>query len=262
MRNEEARLRGVFAERKRRGFVRECHGDLHARNVALRASEPVAFDALEFDEDLRTTDVTSDVAFLVMDLDERGRADLGRRFLDGWLARTGGYAGLAVLRHGVVYRALVRAMVDRIRSEQEPGARDTAARYLSIAKRWSERSFPRWLAITHGFSGSGKTTASTRVVETTDAIRVRSDVERKRHFGLAPEARSGSAPGGGIYAPEATVATFARLAAKRPSNSSAPASSPAATATRAKPPRRPRPPTRHRRPPALRRTEIGSDPIS
>lgn len=216
VRREEARLRGVFAERKRAGFVRECHGDLHARNVALLEDGPVAFDALEFDADLRTTDVTSDVAFLVMDLEERSRADLGRRFLDGWLARTGDFAGLAVLRHGVVYRALVRAMVETIRGSQAGGeaaraADAAAARYVAIARRWTE-PFPRRLTITHGFSGSGKTTASGRLVERTDGVRVRSDVERKRLFGLAPDARTDSPIDSGIYSAAATAATFERLA--------------------------------------------------
>ncbi len=211
-REEGERLRGVFAARKRSGFVRECHGDLHLGNVALLPSGPVVFDALEFDESLRFTDVMSDAAFLAMDLSGHGRADLSRRFLDRYLSAGGDYAGLAVHRYHAAYRALVRALVASIRSEQEGElAGAFVARYAAVARRALE-SAPIELAIMHGLSGSGKSTLSEEIVEKEGAIRIRSDVERKRLFGLGPTARTDDGLDRGIYSREATAKTFDRLA--------------------------------------------------
>ena len=62
----------LLQERRRRGYVRRCHGDLHLGNIVLIADKPVLFDALEFDEALATSDMLYDLAFLIMDLWERG----------------------------------------------------------------------------------------------------------------------------------------------------------------------------------------------
>jgi hypothetical protein len=208
----------TFARRKQDGFVRECHGDLHLGNIALIGGEPVVFDCIEFNPELRWIDVTSEAAFAVMDLEDRGRRDLAHRFLNTWLESCGDYPGLAVLRFYLVYRALVRAKVAAIRlgqPELPERERETALaqcrEYLQLALRFTRPPRP-WLAITRGLSGSGKTRLTLAAVETLGAIRIRSDVERKRLFGLAPEARTGSAPDQGIYGRAAGERTYARLA--------------------------------------------------
>jgi aminoglycoside phosphotransferase family enzyme/predicted kinase len=215
---EQAARRETFAARKRDGFVRECHGDLHLGNIALIAGEPVVFDCIEFNPELRWIDLASEVAFAVMDLEDRGRPDLGSRFLDTYLEAGGDYPGLAVLRYYLVYRALVRAKVAAIRLGQpELAGADRAAalaqcrEYLALALRFTAPPRP-WLAITRGLSGSGKTTLTAAAVEALGAIRIRSDVERKRLFGLAPGARTGAAPGEGIYSRAAGERTYGRLA--------------------------------------------------
>ncbi|MBC7215111.1 MAG: AAA family ATPase [Burkholderiaceae bacterium] len=233
-------LAPVFAARLQQGWVRECHGDLHLGNLVLLAGAPVLFDAIEFNPALRWIDVMADVAFLVMDLHVHGRADLGWRFLNAWLERTGDYAGLALLRYYSVYRALVRARVAGVRLAQLHAEAGTCAgevqaqsqaqaqaqaraeiqaeaqeaagevqRYVQLAASLSAPG-PRWLGLAHGFSGAGKTTQSQALVAR-GVVRVRADVERKRLFGLAPEASSATVPGG-IYTPEATERTYARLA--------------------------------------------------
>ena len=111
----------MFEARKRGGFVRECHGDLHLGNIVLLAGEPVPFDCVEFNAAFRWIDVMSEVAFLVMDLEEHGYPALAFRFLNRYLEATWDYAGLRVLRFYVVYRAMVRAKVACIRGGQ-PGA--------------------------------------------------------------------------------------------------------------------------------------------
>lgn len=215
---EYRRLREVLAQRKADGFVRECHGDLHLGNMALFGDEPMIFDCIEFNPFLRWIDVVSDLAFLIMDLSERGRPDYAWRLLNHWLERTGDHAGLELLRFYQLYRALVRAKVACIRAADEslsPAEQQAAlagsAAYLSYAGTIIAPR-PCSLLITHGLSGAGKSTVARAVAETPGAVCLRSDVERKRLHGLSPLARSGSGIAGGLYAEAATRATYERLA--------------------------------------------------
>ena len=211
-----AALAPVFDARLAAGRVRECHGDLHLGNLIVLDGEPRLFDAIEFSAALRWTDVVADVAFLVMDLQARGRMDLASRFLDASLACSGDYAGLRLLPWYLSYRAMVRAKVAAIRAGQVEGAAraDTlaeCARYLALAAAQMQSPAPA-LLIASGLSGSGKTSQSQPLVEGCGVIRVRADVERKRLFGLDADARSGSTLGGGLYSREASAHTYARLA--------------------------------------------------
>ncbi len=202
-------LRPVWAARREAGQVRECHGDLHLANATVFEGEVMAFDCIEFDPALRWIDVMNDVAFMVMDLVAHGRRDLAFRFLDAWLEVTGDHDGLRVLRYYMVARALVRARVGALRKPSGQGSSagpDYLASALSIAMSADAR-----LMITHGLSGSGKSFVSQRVLEYTGAVRLRSDVERKRLFGLRPLERSASGAKDSIYTPEATRRTFDAL---------------------------------------------------
>ncbi|HXZ49466.1 MAG TPA: AAA family ATPase [Usitatibacter sp.] len=207
-------LAPLFAERRNDGFVRECHGDLHLANVVLLEGDPVPFDCIEFDESLRCIDVMSEVAFTVMDLERHGLPGFAARFLDAYLARTGDYPGLRLLRFYAAYRAMVRAKVACIRARQgepgEGGAGDLSA-YLALAQRLAHGPRPA-LILMHGVSGSGKTRLSQQLLEATGAVRLRSDVERKRLRGLDPAARTGSLPGQGLYGERANALTYGRLA--------------------------------------------------
>jgi uncharacterized protein len=214
---EGAALAPVFEARRRAGFVFECHGDLHLGNVVSIDGAAVLFDGIEFAPRLRWTDVMADAAFPFMDL-TRGSDRLAWRFLDRYLQRTGDYEGLAVLRFYAVYRAVVRAKIAAIRASQlaldDPRLLDTLSdvgEYMELARRLSIRQAPV-LAVMHGVSGSGKSTASQVLLEALGAVRLRSDVERKRLHGLDPAARTESALGGGIYTAEAGERTYRRLA--------------------------------------------------
>jgi len=212
-------LRATFAQRKAQGFVRECHGDLHLGNVARIDGAPMPFDCIEFNEDFRWIDVMSELAFTVMDFVDRGAAGLGWRFVNRVLESSGDYPGVAVLRFYLVYRAMVRAKVALIRARQlDPSdARVTAAALGDVAHHLADAAGfaaprPRALVLTGGVSASGKTTLAQSLLEALGAVRLRSDVERKRLHGLDAAARSGSALGTGLYTPQATRATYARLA--------------------------------------------------
>lgn len=217
-RDEFERVRPLLAERKQRGFIRECHGDLHLGNIVLLESAPVPFDCIEFNDNLRWIDVVSDLAFAVMDLMDRKRPDYARRLLNTWLEHTGDYEGLRLLRFYQVYRAMVRAKVAALRAAQpalETGAQEKLRReyrgYITLAGQLAQPVAPT-LLLAHGFSGAGKTTLTQPLVERLGAIRLRSDVERKRLFGLHALEKSASGVEGGIYTTDATTLTYRRLA--------------------------------------------------
>jgi len=212
-----ARLRTAWVERQRNGAVRECHGDLHLSNLVQIDGELTAFDCVEFDPALRWIDGMSDLAFLTMDLKAHRRGDLAFRVLDAYLQESGDYDGVPVLRFYEVYRALVRAMVARLRAKAlgdgSPKSDSAEPDYLRCAESLAAGQAGRkGLMITHGLSGSGKSTIAAQLLAVAQAVRIRSDVERKRLFGLAPLQRSAGLAVD-IYTPDATRRTFERLAA-------------------------------------------------
>jgi uncharacterized protein len=211
-REHAANVARAFSRRAALGRYRECHGDLHLENLLMLDDRIVAFDALEFDRQLREIDVLSEAAFLAMDLGAHGRDDLGYVFLSQYLEDGGDYDGMDILRFYLVYRALVRAKVRAIKAAQKSAEPDRTALepYLDAATTLIAPRKPL-LVITHGLSGSGKTHVTQSLVGPLRAVRVRSDLERKRLHGLAAAARSGSAVGGGLYGSKENERTYARL---------------------------------------------------
>ena len=213
---ESTRLAPVFAARVVAGQVRECHGDLHLGNIALIDGEPTPFDCIEFNPEFRWIDVMSELAFLVMDLCDHGLPALAWRCLNRYLEAGGDYEGLAVLRYYLVYRAMVRAKIALIHARQPHGIAVRRAdvrsfnHHLAVAARFSRPAAPA-LILMHGLSGAGKTTVARALAEGIGAVRVRTDVERKRLYGLAATAHSGSGADAGIYTAAATQRTYARL---------------------------------------------------
>lgn len=212
----EAALADVLAARKHGGRIRECHGDLHLGNLVLLDGAVVPFDRIEFSEELRWIDVVSDLAFLVMDLDRRGRPDLAYAFLVAYLEGGGDYAGLRLLRYYEVYRALVRAKIAMIRwqaagSPPQSGDAAECGAYVGWAGRRIGHRRPG-LVLMHGLSGSGKTRVSGALVRALPAVRVRSDLERKRMHGLQPQQRGDAAPGAGLYSAAAGERVYGALA--------------------------------------------------
>jgi uncharacterized protein len=211
------KFRETISARKRDGLVRECHGDVHLGNIVLLPAEEgsggekiVLFDGIEFNENFRWIDVQNEIAFPVMDLQERGRPQFAWRFLNGYLEASGDYAGLAVLPLYLSYRALVRAKVDWIRGGQGGVSRDDReqleaefARYLSLAESYAQPAPPQ-LFLTHGVSGSGKSYFARRLAEEAGLVQIRSDVERKRLFSQRDPAA--------LYSAETIAATYDRLA--------------------------------------------------
>ena len=220
---EFARRFAEFAARKAGGRVREGHGDLHLGNLVLIDGHVIPFDCIEFSEDFRWNDTASEIAFVWIDLLDHHRPDLAAWLLNAWLETSGDFEALSVLRFYAVYRAMVRAKIAALRAVQEDSGQkladlDAARTYLQLAAQIASPPAPTpTLIITCGLSGSGKTTASSaRLLDPSGAaagsmVRLRSDVERKRLFGLAPLGQSSSPLEGGIYTAEATKQTYEQL---------------------------------------------------
>ncbi len=216
LQTEWQKLSSVFLHRKQGGFIRECHGDLHLGNLAIFEGNICVFDALEFEPSLRWIDVMSEMAFLVMDLQKHGYHDFAAVYLNRYLEITGDYEGLKVFRWYQVYRALVRTKVAGLRlnqlteGEEEEKAKLELMEYIELAHCLIEPTSPV-LGLMHGVSGTGKTTVSTEIVKTIGAIRVRSDVERKRLVAGTLTCREECSQGTDLYDATITERTYARL---------------------------------------------------
>ncbi len=206
----------MLMARHREGFMRECHGDLHLANLVRLDERIAAFDCIEFEPELREIDVVSDLSFLVMDLAARGRPDLGYVFLNRYLELTGDYDGMCLLDLYVVYHCMIRAKVAAIRHAERDDdvgrAEDVAEvrRYSELALRWIDRPAPMLVAM-HGYSGSGKSWLSSRLLHALPAVRLRTDTERKRLLGLAETGATGSDVDQGAYTAGARLAVYERL---------------------------------------------------
>ncbi len=210
------RLRPAISQRFDQGFFRDCHGDLHLANLVRLPSGITTFDCIEFSADLRNIDVACDIAFLVMDLESKRRADLAAHFINRYFERTDDYDSMRLFDLYFVYRCLVRAKVDAIRASErsDDGARledlDEARRYCNMATRQTVKRRPLLISM-HGLSGSGKTWISERLMAALPAIRIRSDLLRKRLFGLAESQKSESGVGEGIYVSSADDEVYAGM---------------------------------------------------
>ncbi len=206
-RQHYSQLLPLLQLRLKQGFVRECHGDLHLGNIALIDDEPTLFDGIEFNDAFRWIDVISDLSFLWMDLLNHRQECYAYRLLNRYLEVSGDYAGVELLTFYAIYRAMVRTKVDLFRLAQMEAETDEYRQLIDevvalveLASRLMQQRC-RFLMITHGVSGSGKSYASQQVVESFRAIRIRSDVERLRRF-PDPQQR---------YHAEATAQTYQTL---------------------------------------------------
>jgi uncharacterized protein len=209
-------LHSVMQQRVRDGWVIDGHGDNHLGNMAIIDGAVRLFDCIEFNADFRVIDSIAELALLDMDLNAREHPAESYRLLSDYLEYRDDFSGLATLDLYGCYYALVRAKVNILRHPPDyPDLESTDAyselqRYLSFAHRYCKPR-PLFLAITHGLSGSGKSTVAARLVEASGAVRLRSDVERKRLFGLAPEQHSQSGDKPTLYSTDMSRKTFQRL---------------------------------------------------
>jgi predicted kinase len=181
--------------------------------------EIVIFDGIEFNPELRWIDVMNEIAFSMMDLADRNRPDYAHRLLNVYLEHTGDYSGLDVLPFYITYRALVRAKVAHLGFKQHEKSETSIRKelatkrqeYINLALKLIEPKKPL-VIITHGVSGSGKSFGTQSLVESLGAVRVRSDVERKRLAGVTRLEGWCLTFKGDPYSSAATESTYRRLA--------------------------------------------------
>jgi uncharacterized protein len=190
-------LTPLLRVRAQGGYVRHCHGDLHLRNIVEIDSKPVLFDAIEFDDALATIDVLYDLAFLLMDLGKRDLTGHASAVLNAYLEREGSTAnliGLAALPLFLAMRAAIRAKVELLRAnngtpDKADVPRKEARSYFDLARSFLAPIPPRLIGV-GGLSGSGKSAIGRAIAPYLGAfpgaVHIRSDVERKRLFGVDP----------------------------------------------------------------------------
>lgn len=203
----------LFASRVKNNWIRECHGDLHLRNICLWQGKTLLFDCIEFNEPFRFVDVMYDVAFAVMDIEARGRKDLANAFLNAYVEQTGDWEGLQILPLYLSRQAYVRAKVisfllddPAVPTAEKEAAAKTASEYYQLSWSYTQPR-PGKLYLMSGLSGSGKSTAAKQVARQEGAIHIRSDAARK-HLGGIPLYEKGTAE---LYSPEMTEKTYSRL---------------------------------------------------
>jgi len=187
---ELERRAGLLAHRAATGFARRCHGDLHLGNILMECGKPVLFDCIEFSDLLSDLDIQYDLAFLLMDLDFRGRRDAAVRALSGYMDEAARafppeiWEGLAALPLMLAVRAAVRAHVSA-----HSGDPATARAYVEAAIAHLAPP-PPVLAAVGGLSGSGKSTFGRAIAPSLGAspgaVILRTDEIRKRLLNLPP----------------------------------------------------------------------------
>jgi len=171
-------------QRQEKGHIRDCHGDLHLRNITLFHHKPLVFDCIEFNDEFRMIDTMNDVAFLVMDCEAHTRPDLGFRFLSRYLEHCADYEGLKLLPLYLFYRASVRGKVGCLLADEQSEPKrqqqlDEAAKYFELTAHYALKKKPKLIVI-GGLSGSGKSHLSLLACGQERAVIIRSDATRKR----------------------------------------------------------------------------------
>ncbi len=203
----------LFSDRVAQGKIKECHGDLHLKNICLVGDKIQIFDCIEFNEPFRNSDVLYDAAFLVMDLQFRDRRDLANAFLNTYLELTGDYQGVVLLPLFCSMRAYIRAKVTsfllddpNIPAEVKDHAKQEASAYYELAYRYTQPQTGK-ITIMSGLSGSGKSTLAKQLAQKTEAILLRSDAIRKHIAGIDLLQRGDD----DLYSPEMTTRTYNQL---------------------------------------------------
>jgi len=208
-----AQRQQLFSDRIANDWIRECHGDLHLRNICLWHDKILLFDCIEFNEPFRFVDVMFDIAYAVMELEMLQRPNLGNAYLNTYIEQTGDWEGLQVLPLYLSRQSYVRAKVNSFLLD-DPGvpetvkqeAAKTAAAYYKLAWEYTK---PRQgkLILMSGLSGSGKSTVARQLARNTKAVHIRSDAVRKHLAGIPLLERGGDE----VYTTEMTQKTYARL---------------------------------------------------
>lgn len=201
----------LFEQRIARGMARDGHGDLLAEDIFILADGPRILDCLAFDERLRCGDVLLDAAFLAMDLERLGRADLAGRWLAWYTEFSNEHHPTSLAHHYIAYRALVRSKVASLRAAQgDVTAADEARARLDQCFDHLVAAAPM-LVLVGGGPGVGKTTLAEDLGAAGGMVVLSSDPLRKELVGLDHDAHRFELLNEGIYSPAQTAATYDEL---------------------------------------------------
>ena len=216
-RRELARLADVLERRRKDGFVRQCHGDLHLRNIVVLDGQPTLFDGVEFNDEISCIDVLYDLVFLLMDLWRRRLPRHANVVWNRYMTDTEDLSDLSLIPLFLSCRAAVRAKTSATAAslQQDPQRRgelyDTSREYLAMAEQLLRPPRASLIAV-GGLSGSGKSTLALGVAPIVGAVPgalvLRSDEIRKRVCGVPLLERLG--PEG--YSPRVSERVYATLA--------------------------------------------------
>jgi aminoglycoside phosphotransferase family enzyme/predicted kinase len=213
----------LLARRVAAGRIREGHGDLHAASVCVDGPRLVLFDCLEFAPRFRCADVAAEVAFLAMDLDHYGRADLAESFVEAYVRASGDADLPRLLDFYACYRAYVRGKVLGLRlrqgglpAEEAAAGADDAGAYFELARAYAERAAPRCpplLAAVMGLPATGKSTVARALAGRLGLVHLSADAIRHELAGvhLHPTEPYDAPSGKGPYSAEMTRRTYATL---------------------------------------------------
>jgi aminoglycoside phosphotransferase family enzyme/predicted kinase len=211
------RHRTTFQERVHAGRIRDCHGDLRASAVCF-TDDICVYDCIEFNRRFRYGDVASEVAFLAMDLDRRGRPDLADRFVARYQQTTGDDGLTHVLNFYKCYRAYVRGKVNSFQLDEpeiaeaaKVTARTSARHYFELACRYAASDRPPLLIIMTGLSGTGKSAVANALASNGGLRIISSDIVRKELAGLSEASHHYEAYDRGIYSRTFTQRTYAAI---------------------------------------------------
>ena len=209
-----AEREALFNNRISNDKIKECHGDLHLKNICLWQDKIQLFDRIEFNEPFRFVDVMYDVAFVMMDLEARDKKDYANVFLNAYLEQTGDYEGLPLLPLYLSRQAYVRAKVTsfllddpNVPETVKQEAQATATDYYKQAHSYTQNREGKIIMMS-GLSGAGKTTVAKTIAHKHSAIHLRSDAIRKQLAGISVD-ETGSDD---IYSSEMSQKTYNRLA--------------------------------------------------
>jgi aminoglycoside phosphotransferase family enzyme/predicted kinase len=203
----------LFQRRVADGRIRDGHGDLHAASICIEDGRIELFDSLQFAPRYRCADVAAEVAFLAMDFEHHGRADLAWAFVDEYISASGDMELSRLFDFYACYRAYVRGKVRSLRLAQrdEPRIVSDASAYFDLA--WTHAGGLRqpYLLMTMGLPASGKTTLASGLARRLGLVHVSSDLVRKTMAGVRPTEYRGDAFGQGMYDRAVTQRTYAAL---------------------------------------------------
>ncbi|MBW2432433.1 MAG: AAA family ATPase [Deltaproteobacteria bacterium] len=207
----------LFERRVEQQRIRDCHGDLRSGHIYFSDGIQI-IDCIEFNDRFRYADVTSDLAFLAMDIDFEGHPETARKLINDYVDYTKDRELFILLDFYKCYRAWVRAKVNCFRLQQNndadhdtPGRIRKAKRYVDLAYRYAVQFTRPTIWVICGLPASGKSTIAGELAKILKIVVLRSDAVRKALFGLDPEEPQIEAFEEGIYSKEVSSHTYAKL---------------------------------------------------